>query len=353
VLRRIAETTGRILMVTARPEPGPIEGWMNQLLDGQHHRARIVATGSFEAKTDVLLENGIKWFVEDRLETCHLLKAAGIEPMSFSDSPGTRNPMITFRWDHGRSSNSGSLSHDAAHAHRTDRSFSAGAGCGKGYSAHTIRAYGHDLAEFAGYAAGTAWERPQKAQRPLAIDEIDSLTVRGYLGRLHRKNEKITIARKLSALRSFFRHLVKHRLTDEDPTAAILTPKHSRRMPSYLSVDDMFRLLDQTTDDTVLGLRNRALFETLYGSGIRVSELTGLNVFDVDVFSGCLRVSGKGNRQRIVPVGEKALDRIQAYRDRLLGPDRHRHGRLTARCFLNKNKGRLSNRAPWPGFWKH
>jgi len=83
VLRRIGESTGRILMVTARPEPGPIESWMNQLLDGQHHRARIVATGSFEAKTDVLLENGIKWFVEDRLETCHLLKTAGIEPVVF------------------------------------------------------------------------------------------------------------------------------------------------------------------------------------------------------------------------------------------------------------------------------
>lgn len=83
VLRRIGETTGRILMVTARPEPGPIESWMNQLLDGQHQRAQIIATGSFEAKTDVLLENHIKWFVEDRLETCHLLNSAGIEPVVF------------------------------------------------------------------------------------------------------------------------------------------------------------------------------------------------------------------------------------------------------------------------------
>ncbi len=83
VLKRIAEATGHVLMVTARPEPGPIASWINQLLDGQHHRARIVATGSFETKTDVLLENGIKWFVEDRLETCHLLKAAGIAPVVF------------------------------------------------------------------------------------------------------------------------------------------------------------------------------------------------------------------------------------------------------------------------------
>ena len=214
----------------------------------------------------------------------------------------------------------------------------------KGYSDHTIRAYGHDLAEFAAYAARAAGLSDEEAKRSLAIDDIDNLTVRGYLGLLHRKNEKVTIARKLSVLRSFFRHLVRHRLTVEDPTAAILTPKHSRRMPSYLSVDDMFRLLDQAADDTVLGLRNRALFETLYGSGIRVSELTGLNVFDVDFSSGCLRVSGKGGRERIVPVGEKALDRIQTYRDRLFA----RTGiglAVDGPLFLNKNKGRLSTRS--------
>jgi integrase/recombinase XerC len=214
----------------------------------------------------------------------------------------------------------------------------------KGYSVHTIRAYGHDLAEFAGYAARTAGLSGREEKRPLTIDDIDNLTIRGYLGLLHRKNEKVTIARKLSVLRSFFRHLMRRRLTDEDPTAAILTPKHSRRMPSYLSVDDMFRLLDQTTDDTVLGLRNRALFETLYGSGIRVSELTGLNVFDVDFSSDALRVSGKGGRERIVPVGEQALNRIQAYRDRLFvrtGIGMVVDGPL----FLNKNKGRLSSRS--------
>ncbi len=214
----------------------------------------------------------------------------------------------------------------------------------KGYSAHTIRAYGHDLAEFAGYAVGGGGSSEEKTKRTLAVDDIDSLTIRGYLGFLHRRNEKSTIARKLSALRSFFRHLVRHRMTEEDPTAAILTPKHSRRMPSYLSVDDMFRLLDQTADDTVLGLRNRALFETLYGSGIRVSELTGLNVFDVDFSSGCLRVTGKGDRERIVPVGEKALDRIQTYREGLFartGIGKADDGPL----FLNKNKGRLTSRS--------
>jgi integrase/recombinase XerC len=213
----------------------------------------------------------------------------------------------------------------------------------KGYSANTIRAYGHDLKEFADYAAG-AGEEDTRTSQSIPVDEIDSLTVRGYLGMLHRKNEKATIARKLSALRSFFRHLIRHRLTDEDPTATILTPKHTRRMPSYLSVDDMFRLLDRTADDTLLGRRNRALFEVLYGSGIRVSELTGLNVFDVDFSSGCLRVAGKGGKERIVPVGEKALVRIRAYREKLLektGIDMQADGPL----FLNKNKGRLSTRS--------
>ena len=91
VLRRIADTTGRILMVTARPDPGPIADWMNRLLDGQSHRAQVVATGSYEAKTDVLLKNGVHWFVEDRLETCHLIRDAGIQPVVFNQ-PWNQGP---------------------------------------------------------------------------------------------------------------------------------------------------------------------------------------------------------------------------------------------------------------------
>lgn len=83
VLKRIGETTGRILMVTARPEPELIQNWLQPLLDGQHHQAQIIATGAFEAKTEVLLGYDVRWFVEDRLETCHLLNAAGIEPIVF------------------------------------------------------------------------------------------------------------------------------------------------------------------------------------------------------------------------------------------------------------------------------
>ncbi len=212
----------------------------------------------------------------------------------------------------------------------------------KGYSANTIRAYAHDLTEFAAYAA--EGKGADDGPGPLAAGDVDALTIRGYLGWLHRRNAKSTIARKLSALRSLFRHLVKHHRIEDDPTAAILTPKHSRPMPAYLSVDDMFRLLDQATDDTVLGMRNRALFETLYGAGIRVSELTGLNVFDVDFATGCIRVHGKGGRERIVPAGATALERIRAYRQRLhdaTGIGTENDGAL----FLNKNNSRLSARS--------
>ncbi len=91
VLKRIAVATGRLLMVTARSECGPIDEWMRQLLGSQHHRSRIVATGAYDAKTEVLLQHGIRWFVEDRLETCHLMKAAGIEPVVFRQ-PWNRQP---------------------------------------------------------------------------------------------------------------------------------------------------------------------------------------------------------------------------------------------------------------------
>lgn len=96
VLKRIGVTTNRILMVTARPEPGPIASWMKQLLDGQHHQARIIATGSFEAKAKVLLNHNIRWFVEDRLETCHLLEAAGIVPIVFRQ-PWNQEPHHFFQ----------------------------------------------------------------------------------------------------------------------------------------------------------------------------------------------------------------------------------------------------------------
>ena len=189
----------------------------------------------------------------------------------------------------------------------------------KGYSDHTLRAYSKDLNAFFDVVAEskTAVRGRQKKSRIVSLKKIDGITIRGYLGFLHRRNKKTTIARKLSAIRSFFKFLVKQGIIDQNPAELILTPKQDKTIPTYLSVDEMFRLLDSIQTDTLLGLRNRAIFETLYSSGIRVAELAGLDFSDLNFSSGVVRVLGKGNKQRIIPIGQKALKAIAAYRERL------------------------------------
>ncbi|MBW1754230.1 MAG: site-specific integrase, partial [Deltaproteobacteria bacterium] len=129
----------------------------------------------------------------------------------------------------------------------------------KGYSENTCRAYLHDLKEFASFIF-SSWfsENMSKSEADsFRADQIDGLMIRGYLGFLHKKNKKATIARKLSAIRSFFRELVKHGVILENPVELILTPKQEQTIPAYLPVDDMFRLLDSIKADNLAGLRNR------------------------------------------------------------------------------------------------
>jgi integrase/recombinase XerC len=161
---------------------------------------------------------------------------------------------------------------------------------------------------------------------------------------LHKRNKKTTIARKLSALRSFFHFLAKRGITAENPADAILTPKQEKTIPAYLSVDEMFRLLDFIQTNKLLDLRNRAIFETLYSCGIRVSELVGLNTRDVDPRQSMIRVFGKGAKERIVPVGKNALQAIDNYR-RVLANDCGISEDVNGPLFLNKNKGRLTARS--------
>ena len=189
----------------------------------------------------------------------------------------------------------------------------------KDYSDHTLRAYSKDLNAFFNFLAEskTAVRGRQKSARVVSLKSIDGITIRGYLGFLHRQNKKTTVARKLSAIRSFFKFLVKQGIIDQNPAELTLTPKQDKTIPTYLSVDEMFRLLDSIQTDTLLGLRNRAIFETLYSSGIRVAELAGLNFSDLNFSSGVVRVLGKGNKQRIIPIGQKALKAIAAYREQL------------------------------------
>jgi integrase/recombinase XerC len=217
----------------------------------------------------------------------------------------------------------------------------------KGYSDNTCRAYMNDLVQFAAYAVNG--KSPEYEDRkvidvtPFMVEDVDHLLIRGYLGFLHKRNSKKSIARKLSALRSFLRYLVRLGIITDNPADLILTPKQDQNIPAYLTVDEMFHLLDSIKIDSLAGCRNRAIFETMYSAGIRVSELAGLNIKDVD-FAGCvIRVLGKGGKERIVPVGSKALFAVTEYIRRLRGeglpPDENRP------LFLNKSNGRLTTRS--------
>ena len=216
----------------------------------------------------------------------------------------------------------------------------------KGYSENTCRGYRRDLDEFSSYLSERHFEDTPGTEKFYRFDvsEIDSIAIRGYLGYLHKRNKKTTIARKLSALRSFFRYLIKRGLVEENPADAIVTPKQDKTIPEYLPVDEMFRLLDSIRSGSLLDLRNRAIFETLYSSGIRISELVGMNTFDVDFNRATLRVLGKGNKERIAPIGRKALQAIAHYREQLQ-VECGTHLEVSGPLFLNKNKGRLSARS--------
>jgi integrase/recombinase XerC len=168
--------------------------------------------------------------------------------------------------------------------------------------------------------------------------------IRGYLGWLHRRNKKSTIARKLSAVRSFFRFLCRKGFIRQNPADLIFTPKQDRTLPGYLTVDDTFRLLDAVKGQSPAALRDRAIFETLYSGGLRVSELAQANVFDVDFDQRIIRVHGKGNKERLVPLGRKAIAALRAYREALQqdgGIPPGRNGPLV----LNRSGGRLSTRS--------
>ena len=215
----------------------------------------------------------------------------------------------------------------------------------KGYSVNTCRAYSHNINEFISFISESYFSTDnQEGVDLLKAEHIESLMIRGYLAFLHKKNKKVTIARKLSAVRSFFRFLLKHGVILDNPLDLILTPKQVKAIPVYLPVDDIFRLLDSIKTDTLAGIRNRAIFETLYSSGIRVSELEGLDVFSVDFTKCLIRVVGKGNKERIVPIGKKAVATIKEYRRRLqseAGIAEEDNGPL----FLNKDHGRLTSRS--------
>ncbi len=213
----------------------------------------------------------------------------------------------------------------------------------KGFSLNTCRAYRNDLEQFLAYLRDSEIGLLRRGEK-VDVRNVDDIVIRSYMGFLYKKNQKSTIARKLSALRSFFRFLVKRGTIRTNPADKVLTPKRGRPLPNYLPVDDMFRLLDGVKGESVLALRNRAILETLYSTGVRVAELAGMDIGDVDFDSGFVRVIGKGNNERLAPVGKKALGRIRAYVD----TRRETTGSViqdSEPLFLNSRGGRLSTRS--------
>ncbi len=209
----------------------------------------------------------------------------------------------------------------------------------KGYSAHTIRAYGRDMKNFMEFCArDNGSETLSDAQFLEYANHKKASMVREYMAVLARSGiQKRSVARKLAAIKSFFRYLVMTQQLSFNPAEAVPYPKLPQKIPDFLTVDDIFKLLDSIKTDTLLGQRNAAIFETFYSTGIRVSEMEGLNLEDVDMERRFLKVTGKGNKQRMVPIGQRALSAILFYRNSLVSP----HVPL----FLNKNNTRLSDRS--------
>jgi integrase/recombinase XerC len=200
-------------------------------------------------------------------------------------------------------------------------------------SAHTLRSYTSDLRQFLAFARHAG----------ATAATIDRALVRAFIASLHGRTAPASIARKLSAIRGFFRFLVESGLRGSDPAARIRAPKLGRRLPVHLTVDDVFRLIDTPPAAKLAGLRDRALLEVLYGCGLRVSELVGLSWNRIDAVGEVVRVMGKGRKERVVPIGHPALAALAAYRRAVAEAGGSHDG--TAPVFLNARFGRLTARS--------
>jgi integrase/recombinase XerC len=185
--------------------------------------------------------------------------------------------------------------------------------------------------------------RTRLGTRSPAPGQMTARHLRAYMAWLHEQGyAKTTIARRMAALRSFCRYLCRQGVLAASPAQGLRGPRQDKRLPHFLSLEDVLRLLAAPPEDNPLGLRDRALLETLYSAGLRVSELTGLNVEDVDPDGGCATVRGKGRRERLAMLGPHAVEALRRW---LGGRDAVARGRGGPALFLNKNGTRLTSRS--------
>jgi integrase/recombinase XerC len=216
----------------------------------------------------------------------------------------------------------------------------------RNYSPRTVAAYGVDLQQFHAFL--------QEWQGAAAIDyaAVDQGTIRRFLGTLlELRFARRSIARKIACLKSFYKYLRKHHLVAADPTLLIATPKLEKRLPQFLDEQAAAMLMNQPDRSTPEGMRDAALLELLYGTGIRLAELLGLRAADINLRQGTVKVTGKGNKQRIVPVGRQAGRAVRQYlseRQRLIPESRPDPGVLfvtkTGRPMNPKGVNLLMNR---------
>ena len=212
-------------------------------------------------------------------------------------------------------------------------------------SPHTKRNYLNDLRQFQNFLLSTNISVKKKGNDRLV--HIDQMTIRAFLAYLYRqKVKKVTISRKIASLRAFFKYLLREGKVKNNPAEMVQLPKIDKYLPTFLSVDEVFSLVDTEFKPDVFGLRDKAIIELCYSSGIRVGELAGLNVDDIDWTSSLAKIRGKGKKERIVPVGGPALEALKIYikkrdelRKRNLATD------IDAPLFLNRFGTRITTRS--------
>ena len=213
-------------------------------------------------------------------------------------------------------------------------------------SAHTIRAYDSDISQYLTFLASHLNRRVAD----LTTADLDHLGARAFLGELHRNGQsKASAARKLSAIRALGRYLRREGVLENDPAALVGTPKREQRIPAHLAVEEMSKLLEQPDGSSPLGRRDRAILELFYASGLRLSELVGLDLDDVNVSGRVVRVLGKGRKERIVPFNQSTASAIRAWladREQFLRTDAG--GQTPAPALPGSDPGRRRGRGQTP-----
>jgi integrase/recombinase XerC len=206
-------------------------------------------------------------------------------------------------------------------------------------SKETTRAYENDLSQFGVYLSEEHVDGP-----PPGPEKIDTLAVRGFVAHLSRQGlGKPSVARKLSAVRSFLNHAVREGRLEANPAASVPTPKVPKRLPRELTIDEVFALLDRIEGPDAASTRDRAILEFLYATGLRVSELVALDLDDVDLGAGVVRVLGKGGKERMVPVGSQAVGAVRRWL--AASVNLRAKSREPGAIFLNLRGGRLTDRS--------